>query len=378
MYIRYFKIIGMIEKINIGMQYAKKIELSITIIKTLGGFMSFSCFRSIIAVFAIVLLVVFLIDPASAKEGYCQKGISLQKIERLSGQGIGEGKFELTVKATLPSRNISASTGQLKLGSGQTQYPDLHIGTLWVPMDGSSYKQTLQTEAIEHEVGKDKFVGGTDRGRQTSKITVKCGTSNQIEQKIKIKGRKTGKIKVTYVVGDLERDYAKQGQALSRNVVTAQYVTREVGVNRGGMDYRNFKLDNANPGICAQQCADENQCKAFTYVPPGHQGNKARCWLKDRVPGKSTKRGLVSGVKMNARVPMESNLNLPGRDYSNFDLPKPEPALCASACAKDPQCEAYTYVRPGYQGQQARCWLKDSVPNRRSDNCCVSGVKQTN
>jgi len=31
MYIRYFKQPGMIDKINIGMQYAEKIELSITI-----------------------------------------------------------------------------------------------------------------------------------------------------------------------------------------------------------------------------------------------------------------------------------------------------------------------------------------------------------
>lgn len=333
-------------------------------------------FVSIAAIAA--LLAGGFANPAVAKEGFCQKGISLQKVERLSGQGIGEGKLELTVKASLPSRGVSASTGRLILGSGGVQSPDMNIGTLWVPMDDSGYKQTLRTEITEHEVGKDKFVGGPDFGDDNYTVAVKCGTTQTVERKIKVKGRKTAQVRVTYVIGPLDREYGQVEQALgSGNAVRVDTVTRESATDRPGRDYRNFDLDHPNPGLCAQACAEDDRCEAYTYVSPGRQGPNARCWLKDQVPGKRSQQGLVSGVKVDARVPMNQNLNLPGQDYRNFDLSEAKPSLCAYACAMDPRCEAYTYVKPGVQGSNARCWLKDSVPRRVSGNCCVSGVKET-
>ncbi len=257
----------------------------------------------------------FMGKPAMAREGFCQKGISLQKIERLSGQGIGEGKLEVTVETSLPSRNVSASTAQLKLGKGGIQSPDLHIGTLWVPLDGGSYNQTLQTEVTEHEVGADKFVGGTDRGYASSQITVKCGTTETLTEKVKIHGRKTAKVEITYVIGPLEREYGRASQGLSPGGLLApgaKTVTYEPNTNRGGQDYQNFDLNSANPGLCAQECAEEKQCKAYTYVPPGVQGSNARCWLKDGVPGKTTNKGLVSGVKVSVNAP---DLNNPPLDH---------------------------------------------------------------
>ena len=32
-------------------------------------------------------------------------------------------------------------------------------------------------------------------------------------------------------------------------------------------------------------------------------------------------------------------------------------------------------MRPGYQGSNARCWLKNAVPPQTPANCCISGVK---
>lgn len=338
-------------------------------------------YRHLLKPFFAIIIMILALSPnlVAAKEGYCQKGITLQSIERLSGQGIGEGKLEVTVESSLPSRNVSANTGQLKLGKGGVQYPDLHVGSLWVPMDGSGYKQTLRTEITEHEVGADKFVGGTDRGAKNSTFTVDCGTTNaDFTQKIKIKGRKTAKVKVTYVIGPLEREYKEAGQALrpGADVARSTVVTREPGTDRPGKDYRNFSLEDPNPGLCAQKCSEENRCEAYTYVPPGVQAEKAQCWLKESVPGARSQNGLVSGVKQTVRVPTKAEINLPGRDYRNFALAKAEPIRCASACAEDSRCVAYTYVKPGLQGDRARCWLKDSVPNRVNDDCCVSGVKQ--
>jgi len=72
---------------------------------------------------------------------------------------------------------------------------------------------------------------------------------------------------------------------------------------------------------------------------------------------------------------MENNIDRPGMDYSNFDLPSANPSLCEKACDDDPSCRAFTYVRPGYQGTSARCWLKSGVPDAVPNSCCISGSK---
>lgn len=71
----------------------------------------------------------------------------------------------------------------------------------------------------------------------------------------------------------------------------------------------------------------------------------------------------------------EIDIDRPGLDYRDFDLSGPRPGQCAIECAQDSKCKAYTYVKPGVQGQHARCWLKTEVPKRTSHPCCVSGVK---
>src|SRR5262245_51200379 len=65
-----------------------------------------------------------------------------------------------------------------------------------------------------------------------------------------------------------------------------------------------------------------------------------------------------------------------GSDYSNFDLSEASPLPCQLACLNDARCRAFTYVKPGVQGPNARCWLKSSVPAARPSTCCISGVKQ--
>jgi hypothetical protein len=72
---------------------------------------------------------------------------------------------------------------------------------------------------------------------------------------------------------------------------------------------------------------------------------------------------------------LETNTDRPGMDYSNFDLASANPSLCEQACNADPNCRAFTYVKPGVQGDNARCWLKNSIPAATPSDCCVSGVK---
>ncbi len=74
---------------------------------------------------------------------------------------------------------------------------------------------------------------------------------------------------------------------------------------------------------------------------------------------------------------LETNTDRPGMDYSSFDLASANPSLCEQACDGDPNCLAFTYVKPGVQGASARCWLKNGIPTAYPATCCDSGVKGT-
>jgi hypothetical protein len=91
--------------------------------------------------------------------------------------------------------------------------------------------------------------------------------------------------------------------------------------------------------------------------------------------------GLLVGLLMAAPVhaemkDMEYGVDRPGGDYKNFNLSTDRPSLCEDRCAAEPKCRAWTFVRPGVQGPNARCWLKDTVPDKVRDETTVSGVKE--
>lgn len=143
----------------------------------------------------------------------------------------------------------------------------------------------------------------------------------------------------------------------------------EYGIDRQGSDYKNFDLSKSDPNLCLTSCAGESQCKAWTYVKPGVQGPKPRCWLKTNAPAATANACCDSGVKA-----MQYSIDRPGSDYKNFDLSAPDPGLCLNDCVSEAQCKAWTYVTPGVQGPHPRCWLKTSAPAATPNACCVSGL----
>lgn len=74
---------------------------------------------------------------------------------------------------------------------------------------------------------------------------------------------------------------------------------------------------------------------------------------------------------------MEENTDRPGADYSSFNITSRDPGTCKRACLDDHRCSAWTYVRPGVQGETARCYFKNQVPAAVASNCCISGVRAT-
>ncbi len=72
----------------------------------------------------------------------------------------------------------------------------------------------------------------------------------------------------------------------------------QYGFNLNGSDYRDFNMEpGATPTMCQAACEGEDQCRAFTFVKAGVQGETAHCWLKNAVPEASPDENCVSGVK---------------------------------------------------------------------------------
>jgi hypothetical protein len=78
------------------------------------------------------------------------------------------------------------------------------------------------------------------------------------------------------------------------------------------------------------------------------------------------------GVKMSQREDAKDRL---GGDYFDFDVKIDHIEDCESACKGDTKCSAWTYVKPGYRGPLARCYLKSVAPAMSDNTCCVSGRK---
>lgn len=75
----------------------------------------------------------------------------------------------------------------------------------------------------------------------------------------------------------------------------------------------------------------------------------------------------------------ETDTDRPGMNYKSFWIDKDIEFFvavkqCEDACKNDPQCKAFTYVKPGVQGVHGRCYLKNGVPAPVKDKNCISGV----
>src|ERR1700731_4354918 len=71
----------------------------------------------------------------------------------------------------------------------------------------------------------------------------------------------------------------------------------------------------------------------------------------------------------------QTNFDRPGGDYQSSPVPSGDRADCALMCERDRRCRAWSFNYPTDSAGGAVCWLKNSVPARVQDNCCVSGVR---
>lgn len=164
-------------------------------------------------------------------------------------------------------------------------------------------------------------------------------------------------------------------------IITASGPARaQSGFDRPGGDYSNFAVRSGDPAACAARCEREGRCRAWSFSYPGTVHLGATCWLKNQVTARKEESCCVSGVKGAGVLekksgPTEFSIDRTGGDYRNVDVsPDPAGATCESVCKGEERCRAWTYVRPGYLGPSARCFLKERLTAPRRKPCCVSGV----
>jgi hypothetical protein len=71
----------------------------------------------------------------------------------------------------------------------------------------------------------------------------------------------------------------------------------------------------------------------------------------------------------------QASFDRPGGDYLSVPVSSGDPADCALICERDRRCRAWSFNYPTDMTNGSVCWLKNSVPERVQDNCCVSGVR---
>ncbi|ELY24691.1 hypothetical protein C499_14865 [Halogeometricum borinquense DSM 11551] len=132
----------------------------------------------------------------------CEVTVRAEKVEFISGQGVGEGALELTIEHDIHGGQSERT--RVKLPTGSTQTLGASIDNFKVPQGGSENK-LLTTKVTEREPPSDWFTGRPDEGSNTMDITLACGPRGEVSQNVPIDSDRgnPGEIKVYYTIDDL-------------------------------------------------------------------------------------------------------------------------------------------------------------------------------
>ena len=83
----------------------------------------------------------------------------------------------------------------------------------------------------------------------------------------------------------------------------------------------------------------------------------------------------LAAAMMSWPAASQTNFDRPGGDYMNAPISSGDPADCALLCERDRRCRTWSFNYPNDTSPGAVCWLKNTVPARVQNDCCVSGVR---
>lgn len=78
---------------------------------------------------------------------------------------------------------------------------------------------------------------------------------------------------------------------------------------------------------------------------------------------------------MQGHFQFEEGIDRPGDDYARHIEESPE--SCRTRCARDENCQAFTFVKPSPGSAQGQCFLKRSEPKPVANPCCMSGTRRS-
>ena len=84
-------------------------------------------------------------------------------------------------------------------------------------------------------------------------------------------------------------------------------------------------------------------------------------------------------LSVDVQAAWETKTDRMGMDYKSYWISRNTESFvavqkCEQSCKDDGKCKAFTYVRPGVQGADARCYLKSGIPSASKNDCCTSGI----
>ena len=167
---------------------------------------------------------------------------------------------------------------------------------------------------------------------------------------------------------------------LAAIVLLSAPAVAQVGTDRPDGDYASYPMRSGDPAQCAARCERDQRCLAWAFSYPLTETTNAVCWLKSRVTPRTRAGCCASGVRGTGVIEpknglIEFGIDRFGGDYRHFDVPTDGTGkTCQRACEADATCRAWTYVRPGYLGQSAVCYLKNHITRPMRKACCLAGV----
>jgi hypothetical protein len=72
---------------------------------------------------------------------------------------------------------------------------------------------------------------------------------------------------------------------------------------------------------------------------------------------------------------LDNGIDRFGSDYRMIEMAVPDPLLCMRECLADVNCITFSFVKPGFQVSNARCYLKNAEPAPYANECCSSGYR---
>src|SRR5471030_164744 len=85
--------------------------------------------------------------------------------------------------------------------------------------------------------------------------------------------------------------------------------------------------------------------------------------------------GALAALTFIGAAQAQTGFDRRGGDYASFAVRTGDPDLCAARCEREARCLAWSFSYPRSESTNSICWLKNKVPPRVEDKCCVSGVR---